>query len=124
MSPEQPMLPPAPRVRVVVDRADAPRCGIRTGDWVDVDGPGLSTRGRPFCPLALAAVLPVLGMRQNPLPADDWLVRKPWLTCPDARENVVLRLDVVPDGVSPDDLAEAAGDGAPAAPGGSRGAAT
>ncbi|MGP2442691.1 TIGR04076 family protein [Streptomyces sp. JW3] len=97
MSPAEPMLPGARRVRIVVDRADAPRCGIRVGDWADVDGTGLSTRGRPFCPLALTGVLPVLGMRQSPLPADDWLVRKPWLTCPDADENVVLRLDVIPD---------------------------
>jgi uncharacterized repeat protein (TIGR04076 family) len=41
-------------------------------------------------------VLPVLGMRQNSLPADDWLVRKPYLCCPDATENVVLRLEALP----------------------------
>jgi uncharacterized repeat protein (TIGR04076 family) len=90
------MLPPAPRVRIVVERADAARCGIQVGDRVDVDGPGLSTGGKPFCPLALMGVLPVLGMRQNSLPADDWLVRKPYLCCPDATENVVLRLEALP----------------------------
>jgi uncharacterized repeat protein (TIGR04076 family) len=90
------MLPPTPRVRIVVERADDPHCGLRVGDFVDVDGPGLSTGGKPFCPLALMGVLPVLGMRQNPLPADDWLVRKPYLSCPDASENVVLRLEGMP----------------------------
>ncbi|GLY31022.1 TIGR04076 family protein [Kineosporia sp. NBRC 101731] len=87
------MLPPSPRVRIVVERADAPRCGIRVGDSVDVDGPGLSTGGKPFCPQALMSVIPVLGMRQNALPADDWLARKPFLCCPDVSENVVLRLE-------------------------------
>jgi len=90
------LLPACPRVRIVVERADAPRCGIQVGDAVDVDGPGLSTGGKPFCPLALMGVLPVLGMRQNPIPADDWLVRKPYLCCPDASEGVVLRLEALP----------------------------
>lgn len=90
------LLPPARRVRIVVDRADDPRCGIAVGDWCDVDGTGLATGGKPFCPLALMGVLPVLGMRQSHLPADDWLVRKPYLCCPDATENVVLRLEVLP----------------------------
>ncbi len=40
-------------------------------------------------------MIPVLGMRQNALPADDWLARKPYLTCPDATENVVLRLEAL-----------------------------
>lgn len=89
------LMPPAPRVRIVVERADDPRCGIRVGDSVDVDGPGLSTGGRPFCPKALMAAVPVLGMRQGALPADDWLFRKPFVCCPDARENVVLRLEAL-----------------------------
>ncbi|WP_306205448.1 TIGR04076 family protein [Actinoplanes sp. RD1] len=90
------LLPPTQRVRIVVERADAPRCGIEVGDAVDVDATGLSTGGKPFCPLALMGVLPVLGMRQNPLPADDWLIRKPFLCCPDAGENVILRLEALP----------------------------
>jgi len=90
-----PLMPAAPHVRIVVERADDPRCGIRVGDSVDVAGPGLSTGGKPFCPKALMAAVPVLGMRQGMLPADDWLFRKPFVCCPDARENVVLRLEAM-----------------------------
>lgn len=86
------MVGPTPRVRVVIDRADAPRCGIRVGDHVVVDESGMSTNGKPFCPNALSAVLPCLGTRQMPLPADDWLLRKPYFLCPHVEENVVITL--------------------------------
>lgn len=89
-------LPPCPRLRVVVERADAPRCAIAVGDSFEVDGSGLSTNGKPFCGFAMASVIPVLGMMQGELPADDWLVRKPVICCPDARENVVMRLVRLP----------------------------
>ncbi|MFC8845319.1 MULTISPECIES: TIGR04076 family protein [unclassified Micromonospora] len=89
------LLPGARRIRIVVERADRPRCGIRVGDHCDVDGTGLSTGGRPFCPQALMGVLPVLGMRQSPIDLASWLVRKPYLCCPDAEENVVLKLEVL-----------------------------
>ena len=94
---EQPcrhILPGTPRVRVVVDRADNPKCSIAVGDSFEVDGAQLTIpSGKPFCPYAMAAVFPVLGLRQGDLPVDDWLVRKPWICCPDAEENVVMRLD-------------------------------
>ena len=87
------------KVRVVVDRADAPRCAIAVGDWFEVDGSRLSIpSGKPFCPYAMAAVFPVLARRQGDLPVDDWLARKPWICCPDPTENVVMRLDRVDDG--------------------------
>jgi uncharacterized repeat protein (TIGR04076 family) len=87
------LLPEAPRLRVVVDRAAAPECGLAVGDSVLIDGPLMSTGGRPFCPLALAAVIPVLAARQYPIPADDWLARKPYLSCPNAVDQVVLRIE-------------------------------
>ena len=88
------VLPGTPRVRVVVDRADNPRCHIAVGDYFEVDGAELTIpSGKPFCPYAMAAVFPVLGLRQGDLPVDDWLVRKPWICCPDPAENVVMRLD-------------------------------
>ena len=89
------LTPPAPRLRVVVDRADGARCGLREGDSVDIDGPRLVTHGRGFCPLALAAVIPLLTTRSTPLPTEHWLVRKPYLSCARADETVVLRIDVV-----------------------------
>lgn len=91
------VLPGARRVRVVVERADAPRCSIAVGDYFEVDGSRLSTPTGPFCPYAMAAVFPVLALRQGDLPADDWLARKPLLCCPDATENVVMRLVGIDD---------------------------
>lgn len=87
-------LPASPRVRVVVDRAEPGGCQ-QVGDSFDVDGSGLATDGKPFCPYALAAVIPVLGLRQSPMPADDWLVRKPYICCPEPSHGVVMRLDRV-----------------------------
>lgn len=84
---------PAPRLRVVVDRAEDPRCGLRVGDGVVIDGSTIATNGREFCSAALAAVAPVLAARQYPLPVEDWLVRKPYLSCPRADDRVVLRID-------------------------------
>ena len=92
------VLPGSRRVRVIVDRADSPRCHIAVGDYFEVDGSRLSTPNGPFCPYAMAAVFPVLALRQGDLPADDWLARKPWICCPDATENVVMRLVGLDDG--------------------------
>lgn len=89
---ESAVQPGARRLRVVVERADAPTCSISIGDWFEIDGSRLRTPNGPFCPYAIAAVIPVLPLRQGDLPADDWLVRKPYICCPDARENVVMRI--------------------------------
>ena len=87
---------PEPRVRVVVDRADNPRCGLELGDYFEVCGSTLTLpAGKPFCLFAMAAVFPVLASRLSDLPSDDWLERKPWICCPDPTEGVVLRLDRV-----------------------------
>lgn len=88
--------PGSTRLRVTVERADNPTCKIAVGDYFEVDGTAVSTPNGPFCPYALAAVVPVLPLRQGDLPADDWLVRKPYICCPDARENVVMRIDAEP----------------------------
>lgn len=90
---ERQLTAPAPRLRVVVDRAESPRCGLRVGDAVVIDGSTIATDGREFCSAALAAVAPVLAARQYPLPVDDWLVRKPYLSCPHAEDRVVLRIE-------------------------------
>jgi uncharacterized repeat protein (TIGR04076 family) len=88
--------PAGPRVRVVVDRADAPRCGLALGDSFEVSGSTLTIpSGKPFCLYAMAAVIPVLGSRLEDLPPDHWLERKPWICCPDPTEGVVMRLDRV-----------------------------
>jgi uncharacterized repeat protein (TIGR04076 family) len=83
-----------PHVRVVVDRADNPGCGLQVGDYFDVVGPTLTLPSeKPFCLYAIAAVIPVLTSRLTDLPADDWLERKPFICCPDPRDGVVMRLD-------------------------------
>jgi uncharacterized repeat protein (TIGR04076 family) len=91
-------LPPTPRLRVVVDRVGHADCGMEVGDSVMVHGSRLSTSAKGFCPRALAAVVPVLAARQYPVPSDDWLVRKPYLSCPRAADGVVLRIEPVDDG--------------------------
>lgn len=92
--PSPPADPPHPHVRVVVDRADNPRCGLQLGDYFDVVGPIVTVpSGKPFCLYAMAAVIPVLTSRLTNLPEDDWLERKPWISCPDPAEGIVMRLD-------------------------------
>ena len=98
---QEPTGPVEPRVRVVVDRADNPRCGLQLGDYFEVVGPTLTLpTGRPFCLYAMAAVFPVLTSRLTELPEGDWLERKPWICCPDPTEGTVMRLDRV-DRVAP-----------------------
>lgn len=83
-------------MRVVVERAENPRCGLAVGDHFEVEGPALTLpAGKPFCLHAMAAVFPVLGTMAEPLPADHWLERKPYICCPDARDGVVMRLERV-----------------------------
>jgi uncharacterized repeat protein (TIGR04076 family) len=84
------------RVRVTVTRVDKPRGAARVGDWFEVDGSRLFLPpGQSFCPYALVAVFPAVVMRQGDLPADSWLVRKPFICGPDAEENLVMRVEVV-----------------------------
>lgn len=85
------------RVRVTVIRVDKPRGAAKVGDWFEVDGSRLLLPpGQSFCPYALVAVFPTVVMRQGDLPADSWLVRKPYICGPDAEENLVMRVDAVP----------------------------
>ncbi|OJV93563.1 MAG: hypothetical protein BGO47_06460 [Microbacterium sp. 67-17] len=88
------MLPGSERVRVVVEKIDEMRGSGRVGDSFEVNGTALTLPpGGTFCPEALAVVLPIVVMRQSPLPADSWLIRKPWICGADARENLVMRVE-------------------------------
>lgn len=90
--------PGSERVRVTVERVDVPKGAGRVGDSFEVHGSKLILPdGGTFCPYALAAVLPIVVMRQGDLPADSWLVRKPWICGPDAEENLVMRVDAIVD---------------------------
>lgn len=90
------VVPGSSRLRVTVERVDHPTCDVRVGDFFEVDGTRLLTPGGGFCPFAIAAVIPVLPLMQGDLPADSWLIRKPYICCPDARENVVMRISAEP----------------------------
>lgn len=93
------IIPGASQIRVVVDRADNPSCAIAVGDYFEVHDTQLHLPdGKAFCPHAISAALPIVGLRQVDLPADHWLSRKPWVCCPDATENVVLRIDPIIEG--------------------------
>lgn len=88
------MLPGSERVRVVVEKIDEATGIGRVGDSFEINGTALTLPdGGNFCPYALAAVLPVVAMRQSPMPADSWLIRKPWICGPDARENLIMRVE-------------------------------
>lgn len=83
-------------VRATVVRVDVPRSGLAVGDWFEFRGSRLFLpQGKPLRPSVLAAVTPVVALRQGELPADHWLARKPFLCGPDAEENLVMRIDAV-----------------------------
>ena len=84
-------------MRVTVTRVDRPRGSAKVGDTFEIEGSRLFLPpGQSFCPYALAAVFPIVIMRLGDLPADDWLVRKPYICGPDAAENLVMRVEAVP----------------------------
>ncbi|MFN8224978.1 MAG: TIGR04076 family protein [Gaiellales bacterium] len=83
-----------PRVRVTVERAFSPRCGLAVGDYFEVAGAAVTLpQGKPFCVYAMAATFGVLDARMSDLPPDHWLARKPFICCPDADDGVVMRLE-------------------------------
>lgn len=85
------------RVRCTVVRVDEPRV-MQVGDWFEVRGSLLVIpEGKSISPDALAAVAPVISMRQGDLPADSWFVRKPFICGPDAKENLVMKVEALPE---------------------------
>jgi len=95
-SPLPSISPGSDRVRVVVERVDKARGSAKVGDWFEVNGSRLILPdGQSFCPYAMAAVFPIVAMRQLDLPADSWLVRKPWICGPDAEENLIMRVEAI-----------------------------
>lgn len=89
-------------VRATVIRVDKPRSGLEVGDWFEFRGSRLFVPEGRSLPLSiLAAVTPLVVIRQTDLPTDHWLVRKPFLCGPDTKENLVLRIDaILPTGES------------------------
>lgn len=85
-------------IRVTVVRIDHPKSAMRVGDWFEIRGSRLVIPdGKAICPFALAAVSTVIALRQTDLPGDNWLVRKPYICGPDAEENLIMKLEPVPD---------------------------
>ena len=84
------------KVRVVVERAFSPSCGLQVGDCFEVAGSSVRLPAdKPFCLYAMNAVIPVLMSRLDDAPTQDWLRRKPFICCPDVADGVVMRLDLV-----------------------------
>jgi uncharacterized repeat protein (TIGR04076 family) len=89
--------PGSPVVRATVIRVDVPRSGLAVGDWFEFRGSRLFIpQGTSLPPSLLAAVTPLVALRQTDLPADHWFARKPFLCGPDAEENLVVRIDAIP----------------------------
>lgn len=86
--------PSCPTIRCTVVRVDQPRGVMRVGDRFEIRGSQLMIPpGRSISPDAFAAVATVIALRQTRLPADNWLVRKPFICGPDAAENLVLEVE-------------------------------
>jgi uncharacterized repeat protein (TIGR04076 family) len=82
-------------VRCTVEAMNYSACGMRVGDYFEVDGEGLTVPdGRPFCWFAIASVVPLLNGR---LFDDEWLDSKPLVACPDPPEALHMRLERLND---------------------------
>ncbi|SDY56361.1 TIGR04076 family protein [Herbiconiux ginsengi] len=83
-------------VRCTVESMAYSACGLKTGDWFEVDADGLRLPdGLPFCAFAITTVLPLVNGRLDDDGADDWLASKPLVQCPDPPEALRMRLEIV-----------------------------
>lgn len=83
-------------VRVVVDRVEGrPVCGLGPGDYFEVTGSNelRLPDGKHFCIYALAAVLPLIPLKQRQLAAGDWAELDSEVCCPDPDERLVMRIE-------------------------------
>ena len=84
-------------VRCTVESMNYSACGLRKGDYFEVDSKGFRMPdGQPFCAFAITTVLPLLAGRLDSEDADEWLESRPLLQCPDPPEALWMRLEAAP----------------------------
>jgi len=72
--------------------------GMRIGDYFRLrSGRLYIPPERHFCLYALQAASPFLAAKQRHLEDGDWLNRANWISCPDPRGNVILKIEKVQD---------------------------
>jgi uncharacterized repeat protein (TIGR04076 family) len=83
-------------VRCTVVAMNYSACGLKEGDWFEVDAEGLRLPdGQPFCAFAVTTVLPLVNGRLDDADPDSWLDSKPLVQCPDPPEALRMRLEAV-----------------------------
>lgn len=83
-------------LRVTVDRIEGRSvCGLAPGDYFEVTSSNelRLPDGKHFCMYALAAVLPLLPMKQRKLAPGDWAELDSEVACPDPEERLIMRIE-------------------------------
>ncbi|MEJ2758118.1 MAG: TIGR04076 family protein [Anaerolineales bacterium] len=70
-------------------------CGLQVGDYFELTESSKLRipAGKHFCIYALGAVLPLLAAKQRDLAANDWLEIENLVACPDAEEQLIMRIE-------------------------------
>ncbi|MFC8845320.1 MULTISPECIES: TIGR04076 family protein [unclassified Micromonospora] len=85
------------RVRCTVEDMNYSACGLRPGDWFELDATGLTVpEGTRFCYFAIASLIPALLGRLDADEPDAYLRGRPLLACPDPPEALHIRVEVAP----------------------------
>lgn len=81
------------RVEVVAPPGGAIYCGAKLGDHFELRGEMLHLPpGQGFSIYSLASVLPLLGAKQRPTHAHDWMSTDAEVACPDPNCSTRLRI--------------------------------
>lgn len=83
-------------LRVFVDRIEGRSvCGLKEGDYFELKHSSRLTvpPDGHFCIWALQAVLPFLAAKQRDIKDGDWLAGDIEVSCPDAAERVIMRIE-------------------------------
>lgn len=70
-------------------------CGLEVGDYFEVTESSKLRipAGKHFCIYALSSVLPLIAAKQRDLAENDWLEMENFVACPDAKEQLVMRIE-------------------------------
>jgi len=80
-------------IRCTVESMQYSACGLKIGDYFEIDADGLSVHAdNGFCYFAIASALPVLSGRAG-VDLEDWLAQRPLIACPDPPEALHMRVE-------------------------------